>query len=121
MSVTQMLEQFEELTDEELVLLEHGARKARLKKLGETHFEEWAQITDDTDHVLLSSELNLDEYPKYVEIWSPFDEIDAARDIQHSIQQKTVKEPMIYMDLRENLPEPVLLRPEEEKVLRPGK
>jgi hypothetical protein len=119
MSVTQMLEQFEELSAEELVLLEHGARKARLKKLGETHFEEWAQLTDDMNRVRLSSDLNLDEYPKYVEIWSPFDEIVAARDIQHLIQQKTVKEPMIYMDLRENLPAPVMLTPEEEKCLRP--
>jgi hypothetical protein len=78
MSVVQMLEQFEELTAEELVLLEHGARKARLKKLGETHFEEWAQPTEDMNRLLLPSDLNLDEYPKYVEIWSPFDEIDAA-------------------------------------------
>jgi hypothetical protein len=64
--------------------------------------------------------LELSEYPKSVELWSPFDELDAAKDMElhldnatFELEQKNLRDlpvkpeqPVIYMDLREYLPVP---------------
>ncbi len=49
MSVAQIIEQFNQCTRDDLVLLEREARKARLKKYGESTKERWQGLNYDID------------------------------------------------------------------------
>jgi hypothetical protein len=69
MSVGQLIEQFEQFTRDDLVLLEREARKARLKKYSESTKQHWDGLKYDIDLQILPEPLLLT--PKDEEIQRP--------------------------------------------------
>ena len=116
MSLQQMVEEIKVLTVEEMEALQNELDRERLMRSSHESAKRWAGQTFD-----------FSEYPKSVELWSPFDESDTAKDMELYLDNATLEfeqknlrdlpvkpeQPVIYMDLREYLPVPPRLTPEE--------